>query len=77
MTEDKLNKSRMKIATFLKNKRLKMKISQEELATKCNSTVGTISRMENGHFWLVMKQYVLICEALEIDYLKIFEDEND
>jgi len=68
MNETQLNEARMKIAGFLKNRRLELGMSQQQLADKCKMSVGTINRMENGHFWLGMKQYVLICNALRLKY---------
>lgn len=54
------------IAGFLKDRRLELGITQEELAEKTGMARATINRMEQGLFWLGMKQYLLICEALEI-----------
>jgi len=70
MTEAQLNKERTKIAKRLKTARQGLGMSQKEVAEVCGLTVGTINRMENGKFWLVMRQYVLICQCLGIDYLK-------
>ena len=75
MTEQRLIEAREHIAGFLKSKRIEAGMSQQELAEKCDMSVGTISRFENGHFWLVMKQFVLICDALNIDLKKLL-DEN-
>lgn len=54
------------IAGFLKDRRIELGMTQEELAEKTGMARATINRMEQGLFWLGMKQYLLICEALEI-----------
>ena len=55
----------------LKNARNKMKLTQEELAKKVNTTKGTISNYENGHSTPSNEMLVLLSDALEIttDYL--------
>lgn len=73
MNEKALDKAREEIAGLLKQRRLEQGLSQQQLADECGTTVGTISRMENGHFWMVMKQFVLVCAALNLDYRKIFQ----
>lgn len=64
MNEQVLLEARNIIAGFLKNRRIQLGISQQELADKCGMARETISRMEAGKFWLGMKQYLLLCEAL-------------
>jgi transcriptional regulator with XRE-family HTH domain len=66
MTDKQLNSSRNLIAGFLKSRRLELGLSQQDLADKTGMARETINRMEAGRFWLGMKQYLLICEALEL-----------
>lgn len=66
MNENVLNEARNLIAGFLKQRREELKLTQQELADKVGMSRETISRMEAGKFWLVMKQYLLICEALHL-----------
>ncbi|MEV9639158.1 helix-turn-helix transcriptional regulator [Mammaliicoccus sciuri] len=55
----------------LKSARNRLKLTQEELATKVNTTKSTISNYENGHSTPSNEMLVLLCEALHIstDYL--------
>lgn len=62
--ENVLNEARTIIAGFLKNRRIELKLSQQDLADKVGMARETINRMEAGRFWLGMKQYLQICEAL-------------
>lgn len=64
--ENVLNEARTIIAGFLKNRRIELKLSQQELADKVGMARETINRMEAGRFWLGMKQYLQICEALHL-----------
>lgn len=66
MNEKVLNEARNIIAGFLKNRRIELGMTQEELADKTGMARATINRMEQGLFWLGMKQYLLICEALHL-----------
>lgn len=64
--ENVLNEARMIISGFLKNRRIELNLSQQDLADRVGMARETISRMEAGKFWLVMKQYLQICEALHL-----------
>lgn len=66
MNEKVLNEARNLIAGFLKQRREELGISQTELANLTGMARATINRMEQGMFWLGMKQYLLICEALHL-----------
>lgn len=74
--EKVLLEARKIIAGFLRNRRLELGMSQQELADKCGMARETISRMEAGLFWLGMKQYLLICEALCV-FPAVAEMESD
>ncbi len=52
-----LNEARKIIAGFLKNRRIELKLSQQDLADRVGMARETINRMEAGRFWLGMKQY--------------------
>jgi transcriptional regulator with XRE-family HTH domain len=66
MTEKTLEAARDMIAGFLKNRRLELGLTQAEVADRAGVARKTINAMEAGLFWLGMKQYLLICEALHL-----------
>ena len=66
MDEQKLNESRQQIAAFIQNKRKELGISQAELAQQTGMGIATIKRFESGKFWLNMKQYVMLRNALQL-----------
>jgi transcriptional regulator with XRE-family HTH domain len=61
----------MKIGNYIKEKRLQKGMTQEELAGKCDITVRTIQRIENGE--VDPRSYTLqvIASALEIDFQEL------
>ena len=61
-----MNEARLKIAGFLKTRRLELGLTQKEVAERTGMARETINRMEQGFFWLGMKQFLLICEALHL-----------
>lgn len=76
MDEKVLNEARQIIAGFLKDRRIELGLSQQDLADRTGMARATINRMEQGIFWLGMKQYLLICEALHL-FPAIAEMESD
>ncbi len=66
MNEKTLTEARLKIAGFLKNRRIELGLTQKEVAQRTGMARETINRMEQGFFWLGMKQFLLICEALRL-----------
>lgn len=66
MNEKVLDEARLLIAGFLKNRRIELGLTQKELAQRTGMARETINRMEQGFFWLGMKQFLLICEALRL-----------
>lgn len=66
MNEKKLNESRQSIAAFIRNKRNELGISQATLAEQTGMGIATIKRFESGKFWLNMKQYILLRNALNL-----------
>lgn len=71
LTEEQLNKHREEIARFLRDTRIEKELTQQELADITGITKRTISRIENAHFWPVMKQIVIICAALDVEEIPI------
>lgn len=74
--ENVLNEARIIISGFLKNRRIELNMSQQNLADACGMARETINRMEAGKFWLGMKQYLQICEALCL-FPTVVEMESD
>lgn len=66
MTEKQLNESRQKIAQAVQQRRNDLGISQAALAEQTGMGIATIKRFESGKFWLNMKQYVLLRNALQL-----------
>lgn len=66
MDEKKLNESRQQIAAFILNRRNELGITQAQLAEITGMGIATIKRFESGKFWLNMKQYVLLRNALQL-----------
>lgn len=66
MNQNVLNEARKIIAGFLKQRRLELGYSQALIAEKTGLGLRTIVRAEQADFWLGMKQYLLICEALHL-----------
>lgn len=66
MNEKTLDDARLIIAGFLKNRRIELGLTQEELAVRTGLARKTIYSMEAGKFWLGMKQYLILCEALHL-----------
>lgn len=76
--EKVLNEARKIIAGFLKDRRIELGLSQQDLADRTGMARATINRMEQGLFWLGMKQYLLVCEALHLfPAIATFEEESD
>jgi transcriptional regulator with XRE-family HTH domain len=64
MTEEKLNQARQKIVDAFVARRRELQISQDELAARSGMGVATIRRFESGRYWLHLKQYLILREAL-------------
>lgn len=64
MTEEELNKARGAISLAIKQRREELNMSQHELAEKTGMGLFTIQRFEGGRFWLNLKQYIIIRNAL-------------
>ena len=70
MTEKQLNETREKIAETVQKRRNDLDISQAALAEKTGMGIATIKRFESGKFWLNMKQYILLRDALKMPEIK-------
>lgn len=66
MTEEELLEVRKILTSHLKQRRNELNISQVALAEKTGLGIATIKRLENGMFWPSLKQYFIICKALNI-----------
>ena len=66
MTIRQLNARRQQIAAVIQNRRNELGITQAALAEKTGMGIATIKRFESGKFWLNMKQYVLLRNALQL-----------
>lgn len=65
MNEQVLQEARQLISGFLKNRRVELGITQDELADNSGMGVATIRRFESGKFWLNLKQYLILCHHLK------------
>lgn len=66
MNEEELLEVRQIMASYFRQRREELNISHNALAEKTGLGIATIKRFENGMFWPGMKQYILICEALNL-----------
>lgn len=56
-----------KIGAIFKQRRNDLNLSQTDLAEKCGLHYRTILRIEKAILWPNLKQYLKICEALNIE----------
>jgi transcriptional regulator with XRE-family HTH domain len=78
MNEKTLTEARTMIAGFLKDRRIELGLSQQELADRTGLARKTINAMEQSKFWLGMKQYLQICEALHLfPFIATFEEDSN
>lgn len=74
MNDKVLLEARKMIAGFIRNRRIELKMSQEELAEKTQLGIATIKRFEAGKFWINLKTLLIICNALSMYF---FLEEKD
>ena len=74
MNEKVLLEARKMIAGFIRNRRIELKMSQEELAERTRLGIATIKRFEAGKFWINLKTLLIICNALDLYF---FLEEKD
>lgn len=78
MNDQILDEARTIMASFLKKRREDLGLSQAELGDLCGMARSTVERIENGKFWPVMKQYLLMCQHLKLfPLVATFEEESD
>jgi len=76
MNERVLQEARKMIAEFIRDRRIELKMSQEELAKKTNLGIATIKRFEAGKFWINLKTLLIICNALSMYFFLEEKDSN-
>lgn len=67
MTPKQLNDSRARLSGIVRDRRQQLQMTQERLAELTGMGIATIKRFESGRFWLNLKQYVLLCEVLQLE----------
>lgn len=67
-----LKESQIKFGLNLKKLRLEKKLSQLDLAVKCNYEKTTISRIENGRTNITLKTALSLSESLEVNLTELF-----
>lgn len=67
MNPKELLQTRSAISGFLKIRREKLGITQQELADNSGMGIATIKRFESGKFWINLKQYIILCDCLKCD----------
>lgn len=67
MTPKQLNDTRARLSGIVRDRRIGLQMTQEQVAELTGMSVRTVKRFESGKFWLNMKQYVLLCEALQLE----------
>lgn len=77
MNEKILHEARELIAGFLKERRLELGMTIDQVADHTGLGRMTIMRMENANFWPGLKQYLILCEALHLfPFLVPFESDH-
>lgn len=74
MNEQSLLAARELIAGFLASRRKALGISQQSLADATGLGIQTVKRMEDAKFWPGLKQFLIVCEALDLHF---FAEEKD
>lgn len=75
MTEKVLEEGRKEIAAFFKAKREKLGLSQEQVAELTGISRKSVNAFENARFWPTLKLYILLCEALKINW-KLWKEKS-
>ncbi len=71
-----LNQARELIAGFLVNRRKELGMTQQDLADATGLGIQTIKRMEDAKFWPNLKQFLIVCHALNA-YFFVEEKEGN
>lgn len=53
--------------------RTEKKISQQDLASKCNFEKSNMSRLEKGNVNATLSTLEKVCDALQIEYIELFK----
>ena len=64
MEDNKLNNIRLQIGKLISDRREELNLSQQDLADKTTYKLATIKAIEQGKFWIDLKQYIVICSIL-------------
>ena len=75
MNEQVLHEARDLIAGFISSRRREKGLSQAALANMTGFGIQTIKRLEDAKFWPNMKQFMVICHALDL-YFFVEEKEG-
>jgi transcriptional regulator with XRE-family HTH domain len=67
MNPEELHQARELIAGFISDRRREKGLSQAALADLTGFGIATIKRLEDAKFWPNMKQFVVICHALDLE----------
>lgn len=62
-----------KVGKRIQEIRIEKKISQQELASKCNFEKSNMSRLEKGNSNATLSTLEKVCHALQIDYIELFK----
>ena len=76
MNEKVLLEARKLIAGFIADRRIELKMTQEELAEKTGLGIATIKRFEAGKFWINLQTLLVICNSLDM-YFFLGEKESE
>lgn len=74
MNEKNLFECRSLIAGFISSRRHEMGITQQKLSEATGLGIQTIKRMEDAKFWPNLKQFLIVCNALDMYF---FVEEKD
>lgn len=71
-----ITEARELIAGFLRNRRVELGMTQEELAEKTGLHVHTIKRIEAAKFWLKLDTLLVVCHHLNLFFFVEEKDAN-
>ena len=61
-----------KVGKRIQELRIQKNLSQQDLAAKCNFEKSNMSRLESGRANATLSTIEKVCEALQIDYIELF-----
>ncbi|MFR5709039.1 helix-turn-helix domain-containing protein [Faecalitalea cylindroides] len=59
------------IGTRIKNRRLELNLTQNQLSQKANISITYVSKIEHGHVTPTLETYALLAEILQTDLSKL------